>query len=283
MSQRLDLDNHHHSLNEIIKILDAMKMLAYMETHKLSALLETQHRALDAIGSAANDLVSFYPGAQLKESEVFPVYLLIGSERGFCGDFNQELVDYIEQLLTIPSNVKPTFITVGRKLYNLMQDDVNVYSQIEGPNVVEEVPTVLEQTVQVLTKIQQQQPLMGLYSVYHSGEQGIITKKLLPPFQHQDQQPADFQTPPELNLPPADFLLKVAEQFLFTALHEIVYTSLLEENNNRIMHLEGAVKHLETKADELTQQCNILRREEITEEIEVILLNASSFDDFPIG
>ena len=283
MSRRLDLDNHHHSLNEIIKILDAMKMLAYMETHKLGAFLDTQHQALDAISSAANDFLSFYPGTQLKESEVFPVYLLIGSERGFCGDFNQELVDYIEQLLTIPSNVKPTFITVGRKLYNLMQDDVHVYSQIEGPNVVEEVPTVLEQTVQVLTKIQQQQPLMGLYSVYHSGEQGIITKKLLPPFQHQDQQPADFQTPPELNLPPADFLLKVAEQFLFTALHEIVYTSLLEENNNRIMHLEGAVKHLETKADELTQQCNILRREEITEEIEVILLNASSFDDFPIG
>ncbi|MCG9701340.1 F0F1 ATP synthase subunit gamma [Vibrio natriegens] len=283
MSRRLDLDNHHHSLNEIIKILDAMKMLAYMETHKLGAFLDTQHRALDAISSAADDFLSFYPGTQLQESEVFPVYLLIGSERGFCGDFNQELVDYIEQLLTIPSNLKPTLITVGRKLYNLMQDDGHVYAQIEGPNVVEEVPNVLEQTVQALTKIQREQPLMGLYSVYHSGEQGIITKKLLPPFQQKDQQPANFPYPPELNLPPADFLLKVAEQFLFTALHEIVYTSLLEENHNRIMHLEGAVKHLETKADELTQQCHILRREEITEEIEVILLNASSFDDFPIG
>ncbi|ANQ19744.1 F0F1 ATP synthase subunit gamma [Vibrio natriegens] len=283
MSRRLDLDNHHHSLNEIIKILDAMKMLAYMETHKLGAFLDTQHRALDTISSAANDFLSFYPGTQLQESEVFPVYLLIGSERGFCGDFNQELVNYIEQVLTIPSNVKPTLITVGRKLYNLMQDDVHVYAQIEGPNVVEEVPNVLEQTVQVLTKIQREQPLMGLYSVYHSGEQGIITKKLLPPFQQKDQQPANFQYPPELNLPPADFLLKVAEQFIFTALHEIVYTSLLEENHNRIMHLEGAVKHLETKSDELTQQCHILRREEITEEIEVILLNASSFEDFPTG
>nr|WP_319556223.1 F0F1 ATP synthase subunit gamma [uncultured Vibrio sp.] len=181
----------------------------------------------------------------------------------------------------IPSNVKPTLIIVGRKLENLMQDEVDVYAQIEGPNVVEDVPTVLEQTVQVLTKIQQQQPLMSLYSVYHSGEQGITTKKLLPPFQHNDQQPANFQTPPQLNLPPADFLLKVAEQFLFTALHETVYTSMLEENHNRIMHLEGAVKHLETKADELTQQCHILRREEITEEIEVMLLNATSFDDLP--
>ncbi|MGP8305264.1 F0F1 ATP synthase subunit gamma [Vibrio sp. YIC-376] len=279
MSRRLDLDNHHHSLNEIIKILDAMKMLAYMETHKLGTFLDTQHRAIDVISSAASDFLSFYPGTLLKKSEELPVYLLIGSERGFCGDFNQELVDYIEQFLNIPSNVKPTLIIVGRKLCNLMQDDVHVYAQIDGPNVVEEVSTALEQTVQILTQLQQQQPLMSLYSIYHSGEQEISTKKLLPPFQHKHPQSASFPYPPELNLSPADFLINVAEQFLFTALHEIFYTSLLEENYNRIMHLEGAVKHLESKADELTQQCNILRREEITEEIEVILLNASSFDD----
>ncbi len=283
MTRRLDLENHHHSLNEIIKILDAMKMLAYMETHKLGTFLDAQHRVFEAISTATSDFLSFYPRTVSKESEAFPVYLLIGSERGFCGDFNQELLDYSEQFLNIPPNVKPTLIIVGRKLYNLMQDDVHIYAQISGPNVVEEVPAVLEQTVQILAKLQQQQPLMSLYSVYHGGEQGIITKKLLPPFQQKQQQPQRFQYAPELNLSPEDFLINVAEQYLFTALHEVLYTSLLEENHNRVMHLEGAVKHLESKADELTQQCNIIRREEITEEIEVILLNACSFDDLPIG
>ena len=283
MTRRLDLENHHHSLNEIIKILDAMKMLAYMETHKLGTFLNAQHRVFDAISTATNDFLSFYPRTVSKESEAFPVYLLIGSERGFCGDFNQELLDYSEQFLNIPPNVKPTFIIVGRKLYNLMQGDVRIYEQISGPNVVEEVPAVLEQTVQILAKMQQQQPLMSLCSIYHGGEQGIITNKLLPPFQQEQQQPQRFQHAPELNLSPADFLINVAEQYLFTALHELLYTSLLEENHNRIMHLEGAVKHLESKADELTQECNILRREEITEEIEVILLNAGSFDDPPMG
>lgn len=279
MTRRQDLENHHHSLNEIIKILDAMKMLAYMETHKLGTFLEAQHRAFEAISTATNDFFSFYPETLPQESKVMPVYLLIGSERGFCGEFNQELVDYIEQFLNIPSNAKPTLIIVGRKLYNLMQDHVHVSEQIEGPNVVEEVSTVLEQIVQILAKLQQQQPLMSLYSICHSGEKGIITEKLLPPFQKKTQQSPCFQYPPELNLSPKDFLIHVAEQYLDTALHELLYTSLLEENHNRIMHLEGAVKHLENIADELTQQCNTLRREEITEEIEVILLNASSFDD----
>lgn len=283
MTRRLDLENHHHSLNEIIKILDAMKMLAYMETHKLGTFLDAQHRAFDAISTATSDFLSFYPGCLSQESDAFPVYLLIGSERGFCGEFNQELLNYSAQFVNNSPDVKPVFIIVGRKLYNLMQDDPHIYQQISGPNVVEEVPVVLEQTVQILTKLQQQQPLMSLYSVYHGGEQGMITKKLLPPFQQKQLQPQRFQHAPELNLSPEDFLVNVAEQYLFTALHELLYTSLLEENHNRIMHLDGAVKHLESKVDELTQQCNILRREEITEEIEVILLNESSFDDLSLG
>ncbi|CAE6941480.1 ATP synthase gamma subunit [Vibrio sp. B1FLJ16] len=277
MTRRQDLQDHHHNLREIIKILDAMKMLAYMETHKLSTFLDAQHRVFDAISTATNDFLSFYPEMKPKESQVTPVYLLIGSERGFCGDFNQELAKYhIEQSLNL--SLKPILIIVGRKLYNLIQDDVEVYAQLDGPNVVEEVPTVLDKLVQVLSKLQQQQPLMSLYSVYHSGEQGIITKRLLPPFQQQPQQSPRFQYPPELNLSPTDFLFDVAEQYLFAALHKLLYSSLLEENHNRIMHLEGAVKHLENIADELTQQCNILRREEITEEIEVILLNVGAVD-----
>ncbi|KOO11473.1 hypothetical protein AKJ18_28930, partial [Vibrio xuii] len=92
---------------------------------------------------------------------------------------------HIEQSLDTP--IKATLIVVGRKLYNLMKDDADIYAQLDGPNVVEEVPTVLDKMIQVFAKLQQQQPLMSLYSVYHSGEQGIISKKLLPPFQQQPQ------------------------------------------------------------------------------------------------
>lgn len=280
MSRRQDLQRHRHGLAEIINILSAMKMLSYMETHKLSEFIDAQHRVFDAISHVAHDFLSFYPQPLAEQSEVTPVYLLIGSERGFCGDFNQELITAFEQSLALPPDVKPRLITVGRKLYNLAQDNRYLHAHVNGPNVVEEVPAVLEQTVDILTQLQQQYPLMSLYSIYHSGtEPSIATEKLLPPFQQKPPQAEHFQTPPQLNLSPTDFLLGVAEQYLFAALHELLYTSLAEENRRRIMHLEGAVKHLERKADELAQHCNVLRREEITEEIEVLLLNSSNLDD----
>jgi F-type H+-transporting ATPase subunit gamma len=82
-----------------------------------------------------------------------------------------------------------------------------------------------------------------------------------------------------LTLSPTAFLLELTEQYLFAALHEMLYTSLMAENHNRVTHLEGAVRHLDEKSEQLARQCNALRQEEIIEEIEVILLSASSLDE----
>lgn len=81
-------------------------------------------------------------------------------------------------------------------------------------------------------------------------------------------------------MPPAEFFLELTEQYLFAALYEMLYTSLMAENHNRVTHLEEAVKHLNDKSEDLTRQCAALRQEEIIEEIEVILLSAGSVDEY---
>ena len=81
-----------------------------------------------------------------------------------------------------------------------------------------------------------------------------------------------------LNLPPATCLAELIDHYLFAALHEIVYVSLMAENIQRVRHLEGAVRHLDDKSATLQHQSNALRQEEIIEEIEVILLSAASLD-----
>jgi F-type H+-transporting ATPase subunit gamma len=279
MTRQQDLQHHRHSLSEIRNILNAMKTLAYMETRKLSMFIDAQHKAVEGITEVAADFLSFYPEMLPKETNTTPIYLLIGSERGFCGDFNRAVLRHFESSVNTAAIPDPVLITVGRKLYNLMQDDIHVFANIEGANIVEEVPAILDQTIQVLADLQAQHPMLSLYGVYHSDYKGIVTKKLLPSFQQDLPQEPRFQIPPLLNLPPKKFLLDVMEQYLFAALHELLYTSLIEENQRRVVHLEGAVKHLDNLSDELTQQFNTLRREEIIEEIEVILLNAGSLDD----
>lgn len=64
------------------------------------------------------------------------------------------------------------------------------------------------------------------------------------------------------------------EQYLFATLHEIAYVSLMAENQRRLRHLDGAVRHLDEQSAVLARRSNSLRQEEIIEEIEVILLGS---------
>jgi F-type H+-transporting ATPase subunit gamma len=56
-------------------------------------------------------------------------------------------------------------------------------------------------------------------------------------------------------------------------MHDVFYGSLMAENRRRLQHMEGATKRIQDKTARLQQKYNLLRQEEITEEIEVILLS----------
>lgn len=75
---------------------------------------------------------------------------------------------------------------------------------------------------------------------------------------------------------PAQFLLELVEQYLFSSLQDILYTSLAAENNQRLQHLDNGVRHLDGSIAKLHKKSQIFRQEEIIEEIEVILLNAEN-------
>jgi F-type H+-transporting ATPase subunit gamma len=64
------------------------------------------------------------------------------------------------------------------------------------------------------------------------------------------------------------------DQYLFAVLHEIFYTSLMAENRSRFQHMDQALQRLEKETDGLKRKYHVLRQEEITQEIAVIMLSA---------
>jgi len=281
MTRRRNLEHHRQSLAEIRDIMNSMKTLAYMETRKLTRFLDAQHAVVQGIEDVAADLLSFYPEVLPEAQETMPVYVLIGTERGFCGDFNHALLKYLESALQEHSPGSPVLIATGRKLYTLLEGDARVAAQIDGANVAEEVTSVLNQVVHELSALQKQNRMLNVYGLYHGSEDGIVMQKLLPPFQHYLYQAPHFPHPPVLNQSPRKFLAELTDHYLLAALHEVLYTSLMAENHQRVAHLEGAVKHLDDESAELMRQSNILRQTEIIEEIEVILLSAASLGESP--
>jgi len=279
VSRRRDLEKHRRSLDEIREIMNSMKNLSFMETRKISGFLDVQHSVVNHIETVAADFLGFYVDTLSESTDTaVDVYLLIGTERGFCGDFNHALMRHFEGMPIMDTVDKLRLICVGHKLETLLQSDEREIIFVDGASVAEEVGTVLNQIVNRLASIQEHFGPLNLYVLYHDDENALINQQLLPPFQNLLHRQSQESHAPELNLEPRKFLLDLSYHYLFVVLYEILYTSLMAENSQRVAHLEGAVRHLDEQSEELHRQGSILRQEEIIEEIEVILLSAASLE-----
>ena len=307
MSRRHELEQRLRKLGEIGEIMRSMKNLALMETRKLARFLDVQGESVRLIEAVAVDFLQFHPQLALPSPVGQQALLVIGAERGFCGDFNEEL------LQTLAGDVSP-ILAVGGKLCARLEKYPAVAGQFDGPTVSEDVPGILNQLLPAIRRLQDARDCQGLTVLHHrSGVEGVVRKPLLPPFGQYlgpnaatDGKTVDIgnplppgegaeranplvattnppqvvnlsapgtQYPPLLNLEPERFFAELVHHYLFAALHEIFYTSLMAENQRRIQHLEGAIQRLEEKNEELARKSRTLRQEEITEEIEVILLS----------
>lgn len=269
MSQSHELQLHIVKLNEIRSILNSMKNLALIETHKLARLQNLQTQAVAAIDTVINDLLTFYPHLAIADNHAPSICLLVGTERGFCGDFNEQLIH-----ASITQNYTHT-IAVGSRLANKLTDEqLKTVTIIEGANVAEEVPLIINRLIDNIAPAHHS--AIRLTAIYYDSPALPISQRQLLPLSPQPSSIANHRHPPLLNLAPEVFFADLLGHYLLATLHNILYCSLSTENHRRLQHLEGAVNHLDDETTHLHRKAQIYRQEEITEEIEVILLNAEN-------
>jgi len=272
MSRRTEIEQRLRRLDEIADIMTAMKTLALIETRKFNRFMVNQRRLIESIEAASSDFLAFHPafrGGGQGEGES-QVLILIGSERGFCGDFNEAIVAALESL---PS-IRPRLVVVGRRLAAKLQNRPEVRVRLDGPNVAEEVQPVLNRLMTALHRLQMESaPWKRLSVMAHDPEGGVASHILLPIT--PAGKPA-FAYPPRLNLDPPLFFAELTEHYLFAKLPGLFYASLMAENRRRLDHMEHALRRMDAKIEDLRRKSNALRQEEIVEEIEIILLSAES-------
>jgi len=273
MSLSRELQLHITQLKEIRSILNSMKNLAFIEIHKLLRFKTMQGQAVANIERAALDFLDFYPGLAAADHDAPHICILLGSERGFCGDFNESLIN------AVSTKAYTGVIAIGSRLCNRLENmTTEVVATLDGANVAEEVPTIINRLINTISALHgKSNPALQLTVVYHDNASNQIRQRqVFPPFTQPDERSFHYHSPPVLNLEPGEFFADLIEHYLFAVLHEIFYLSLMAENNSRLQHLEGAVKHLDDETVKLQRKSQIYRQEEITEEIEVILLNAEN-------
>lgn len=285
MTKRSQLKDHLHTLEEIGNIMTAMKNLCSIEINKITKFLSMQEKVIKTIREMSSDFLSFYPIFPMAKQDANPViYIIIGSERGFCGGFNEYVINQLESLKEQSADFNPALIVVGRKLALKMVDDSRVIATLDGPNAVEEIPAVILKVLHSLEEISSQRHI-DLHSwqwdiLFNEEEQNQIQTKTLQPFKEFGPNNSNhFSGPPVLNLAHDLFLAEFVDNYLFAMFHSIFYKSFFAENHQRLFHLNNALDRLDNKQNTLKGYLNLLRQEEITEEIQIIMLSAEAIID----
>lgn len=277
MSRSRTIQTHLEQLRELQTIIASMKTLSQLELHKLGGIAASQHALAGSLERMAADFYYHHPQGDGGDERT--LWLLIGSERGFCGDFNEALLRRLPQLFPAYAQHPARLLAVGRKLWPRLDEAVPGTTPLAGANVSEELQQTLTPVIAAIQQRMLEEGLVSLRVLYHDDEEGsLAARRLLPPELAANSD--EWRTPPLLQLPPQAFMHGFLQHYLLLTLNELFTVSLLAENQYRVQHLEGAVHRLDERLANLATRANALRQEEITEEIEMILL-ASPVGDFP--
>lgn len=276
MGRYRKLEEQLRQLGELQGIISSMKTLSQLELHKLRVLAEPQHGMVQQLRRVAADFLAFNPVPADNKAE--ELWLVIGAERGFCGDFNARLSRLLLQECPECIGLPQRVLAVGRKLWLRFEEDIPGFVPLSGASVSEELPKVLTQVVSATRRQLDDQKLISLRLFYHSDEHGAVRSQRLLPLVLTDVE-ISSAIPPVLHVSPQQFFAEFMQQYLHLALMELFTVSLLAENQQRAQHLEGAVQRLDERLMLLGSRARRLRQEEITEEIETILLGDGGCDE----
>jgi F-type H+-transporting ATPase subunit gamma len=273
MSGQAELSRRFARLKEISGIMTAMKSLSLVETKKLARFIGHQHRMLANIEAAAADFLNFFPLGHVGGKPP-ALLLLVGSERGFCGNFNERILTALDALPDWEPS--PALLVLGHRLGARLEGHPGVIARLDGPTVTEDVPAVLNRLMDALHTASRQFSGNGaaLFGLAHDSEGEPALKRLLP---LAPTQLPNFAHPPRLQLAPSAFFAELLDQYLLAALYGLLYESLAAENRQRLAHMEHALDRLDETIAHLALKRNALRQEKIVEEIEVILSSQQAF------
>ncbi len=265
MSRRHELDAKLALYHDLGDILGAMRSFALTELRRIAKREEAQNQTASILFDALDDMAPALPEPGHVTGDVF---VLIGSVRGFCSSFNEDVLGFWQR----SKKADDSTIVVGERLISLIHGEESVVF-VPGATNSNGVMPVIESILSAYGQICEKSDLnLGLVIVLR-GADGVITKRLWP---MQSEVSSKLKEIPHTNEAPSLVAASVAQNCLFHMLVSFLLRALHTENHMRLMQMESAIKHIDENKAALLTKRNRIRQEEIVNEIELILMERKS-------
>lgn len=266
---------------ELHTVVSTMKALAAVNVRLFERAQEAAAGYLTVVRRAFNVLLRSTPQLRLPQpmsAEKAAGLIVIGSDQGMCGQFNEHIVSYTRRHL---SELHETYehlptLAVGYRVINPLRE-IGIAPEVELslPASVNAMSALVDDLLDGVAMLRSRHDAEQIY-VFNNRQRSKSTyysvhTTLLPTQREWFEELRDIEWPtsqiPMYAIEPQRLFGLLIEQYLFIELYSSIAASLAAENASRLNAMQSAEQNVEERLDELLDAYNQQRQAEITSEM----------------
>jgi F-type H+-transporting ATPase subunit gamma len=295
MANLRDIRNRISSIENTQQITKAMKMVAAAKLRKaqqrIIATRPYAKKMRSVVSRLINGVESDNPILRNPEDVDSILIIIVGSDRGLCGGFNNNLFKMVEQRISDDfsdyyDQNKLDLITIGRKAdgffkkrkYNVVDSYVGFFDDLN----YETTSSIMSETTEKFVKGDYDKVLVAFNEFKSVISQNRLIDEILP--LKTDQ----FEEESSSNLNEIDYIYEpddkaILDELLPVHLNMQLWRAVLESNASeqgaRMTAMDSATENAKEIKDELKLKYNQARQSAITTEISEIVSGAAALED----
>lgn len=266
---------------DLFKIISTMKNISIVNTTHFKRKVQAVRNYARTIESGFQILLKNLEGELIERltSQKPPrrtAVVMIGSEKGLCGEFNGSLLHFFEN--SSLNDGETYLITIGQKLFSKLGAE----EMFEFPHSSEAVSELLRD----LFARFEEKKWGRLLFFHHQLQKGLQYKPVettifplnIDWLKSLKEKPWPSRCYPLAMMADKSALFyELTREWIFIAMYQALVESLASENVARLSAMEGAEKNLENRLSDLKADYQRERQEQITEELFDIFSDFEAF------
>lgn len=275
MSELVAMRQRMKAIETIKKVTHAMRLIS-MSSHaqlkKKKAFLEDYKEALIKIMS---DTLHDYPHwtnpiLWPAEKKYRPLIIIVGSQKGLCGNFNTSLFNFVKNKTSLINHDELHTIVVGKKAVDHVDEKFGTIA-MQFPEFTQS--KLLTIAVKIADHIWHSRTPYSSVTLYYNFPKTFFAQtpmffELIPFKEHiaSDQKPI-IKEAYRWEQDPNDILSALAHRFMQSIIQEILFQSLIAEQAARFIAMDSSTRNASNLLDTMRLDYNKLRQAKITREL----------------
>ncbi|WP_028582375.1 F0F1 ATP synthase subunit gamma [Desulfogranum japonicum] len=264
--------------HDLLSVVKTMKSLAAVNIRQYEGAAASLDRYYVVVDTGLQAL--FREQAEIPQRHVkkHAVYLVLGSDQGMCGQFNEVVVKYAydhAEKLKAEGNTC-VFWAAGERVHSALEQGFGAAEFFSLPNSISGISNKMQRIMETFATWQKQREVGTLYIVYNRQEKKTIgyhpfMQRIFPFDDHWLEEKRKKEWPsrciPMLGLPPAMLFEHLLHQYMFASFFRAFAQSMASENAARLTAMQAAEKNIMEMREKLQGTYREARQNVITSEL----------------